>query len=78
MILKGKPRSEENPYFIAKKETKSVLRKAIKINIIETNIKENNSMMKLFAKLVNSQGYTAMLTVDGDEYHGDAQVLHIS
>ena len=85
---KGKPRSEENPYFIAKKETKSVLRKAIKINIIESNIKENNTMMeanfcdpKLFSRRVNrnrvnSQDYTAMLKVDGDEYRKQFDEIH--
>ena len=87
MEIDGQPRNEENVHFIAKKESKLKLRKAIKNNIIENNIKENNTMMeanfrdpKLFSKLVNknrvnNQGYTAKITVNGEDYCGDAQVL---
>ena len=85
--IMGKPRNEENTFFLAKKETRLNLRKAIKSNISDCNTRANNEMMaanfrdpKLFSKLVNknrvnSQGYTAMIKVKGEEYRGDAQVL---
>ena len=83
----GKPREEENIYFVAKKQTKLALNKAIKDNSKCKQIEENNAMMaanfrdpKLFSKMVNrnrksNQGYTAMIKIDGKEYRGDAQVL---
>ena len=85
--MEGRPRNEDNNLFRAKKETRLELRKAIKNNEMERNIKENNTLMeanfrdpKLFSKLVNknrvqNQGYTAMINVHGEEYRGDAQVL---
>ena len=83
----GKPRQEDNQFFIAKKETRSNLRKSINMNTNSVNIQENNTMMeanfrdqKLFSKLVNqkrnkNQGYTAMIKIEDKEYRGDAQVL---
>ena len=85
----GKPRNEENLYFIAKKGTRLNLRKAVKYDSSEKNTNENNLMMeanfrdpKLFSKLVNkkrnkNQGYTAMINVNDQEYRGDAQVLSV-
>ena len=83
----GKPRNEENYFYLAKKETKLNLNRAIRDNFKRKNIEENNLMMeanfrdpKLFSRLVNrnrvnNQGYTAMIKFDGEEYRGDAQVL---
>jgi hypothetical protein len=83
----GKPRNEENDFYLAKKETKLNLNRAIRDNFKRKNIEENNLMMeanfrdpKLFSRLVNrnrvnNQGYTAMIKFDGEEYRGDAQVL---
>ena len=67
----GQPRNEDNQFFVAKKETRSNLRKSINMNTNSVQIQENNTMMeanfrdqKLFSKLVNqkrnkNQGYTA-------------------
>ena len=83
----GKPRSDDNEFFEAKKTARLNLRKAIKNNVKEKNTKENNQMMeanfrdpKLFSKLVNknrtkADGYTTLINVDGKDYKGDAQVL---
>ena len=86
-IAEGRPRDAQNKFFEAKKTTKLNLRKAIKNNVRDKNTKDNNAMMeanfrdpKLFSKLVNrnrvkTDGYTALINVEGKEYRGDAQVL---
>ena len=83
----GKPNNEESVILKSKKESQSILRKAIKEHNRQGNIKENNTLMKanfrdpkLFSKLVNrnrinSQGYTSMIKVNGVEFRGDSQVL---
>ena len=57
----GKPRTEDNHLFLAKKETNSNLRKAIKMHNNKESTEENNKMMqanfrdpKLFSNLVNN------------------------
>ena len=42
----GRPRSEDNPVFMAKRETRSTLRKAIRNNTNSENMKNNNKMME--------------------------------
>ena len=56
----GKPRDENNKYFVDKKETRANLRKSIARHDEENSIKNNNAMMeanfrdpKLLSKLVN-------------------------
>ena len=83
----GKPTDLNNRYFCEKKEARSKLRDAVKKHHAIENIKENNEMMnanfrdpKLFSKLVkknrvNNQGHTTMLSFDGKQFKGDAQVL---
>ena len=58
----GKPRSEDNQIFKAKKETNNQLRKAIKMHNNKETTEENNKMMqanfrdpKLFSNLVNKK-----------------------
>ena len=83
----GKPNNEESVILKSKKESQSNLRKAIKEHNRQGNIEKNNTLMKanfrdpkLFSKLVNrnrvkTDGYTALINVEGKEYRGDAQVL---
>jgi hypothetical protein len=60
-------------YSLQKKETRLNLRKAIKTNISDCNIRANNEMMAANFR----DPMTAMITVKDKEYRGDAQVLHI-
>ena len=83
----GKPRNIGNGLFEAKKETNLQLRKAMKIQNIQSCSEENNKMMKanfrdpkLFSQLVkkkkiNNSGFTTMIQFDEDVFRGDAQVL---
>lgn len=82
-----KTENEESILFKNKKESQSLLRKAIKDQNLKENIEENNTLMnanfrdpKLFSRLVNrkrtnNQGYTSMIKVDDLEFRGDNQVL---
>ena len=83
----GKPRTNDDKCFAAKKEARLNLRKAIKNSDKEKTVRENNLKMeanykdpKVFSKLVsrnknNNQGHTNMIKVNEKDYRGDAQVL---
>ena len=86
-IKAGKPNCAENIVFNEMKQARAELRTNIKMHFASEAIMENNVMMnanfkdpKLFSKLVNkkrknNQGYTAKITFDNKDFHGDGQVL---